>query len=191
MLSTSTKNHFNLPNCDHQLDLAYYDDDGKVTGKNGSQKPDSTFGLCTYDLGERPWNEKNWLQEDMVKIFDKKTLKKTLDGFPELKEPYKISGTPFGLYSYPMFAFGLWEAKKDQGYSHENTFIQSSRKLKLLLSWQRKIFDESKIKNISPTVWYFSSLGSDWRVYGCSETKDVHGDGFRYVSHILLDQSPN
>ena len=154
MLSTSTKSHFNLLNCDHQLDLAYWDDDGEVTGKNGSQKPDSTFGLCTYNLDERPWNEKNWLQDDMIKLFEKRTLKKTLDGFgSRLKEPYKISGTPVGLYSYPMFAFGLWEAKKDKGSSHEDTLIQSSRKLKTLLIWQRKIFDESKVKEISPTVW--------------------------------------
>lgn len=188
MLSKSTKTHFNIPNCDYQLDLAYYVDDSRVAGKGGWQKPDSTFGLCTYNLEERPWNEKDWLQVDMVKLFEKRTLKKTLDGFPKLREPYKISGTPVGVYSYPMFAFGLWEVKKDKRSSHEDTLIQSSRELKLLLNWQRRIFDESNVEVISPTVWYFSSVGSDWRVYGCSETKAVHGDGFRYVSHILLDQ---
>ncbi len=161
-----------------------------MTGKKGSQTPDTTFGLCTYNLDERHWTEE-WLRNDMVKLFGKKSLKETMDRFSLLKEPYKISGTPVGLYSYPMFAFGLWEAKRDKGYSHEDVVIQSSRKLKLLLSWQRKIFDESEVREISPTVWFFSSLGSDWRVYGCSETKAVDGDGFHYVSHILLNHSPN
>ena len=173
------------------MNLAYHDDDTKVTGKNGSQKPDSTFGLCTYNLDEKPWNENDWLQVDMVKLFEKRTLKKTLDSFPELGEPYKISANPVGLYSYPMFAFGLWEAKKDKDSSHENALIQSARKLKSLLSRQRRIFNESGVRVTSPTVWFFSSIGADWRVYGCSETKSIGGDGFKYVSHTLLDQSPN
>ena len=190
MLSESTDRHFNLPNCDHQHQLAYQDDDSEVTGKNGRKRPDTTFGLCTYNLDERHWTEE-WLRNDMVTLFGKKSLKMTMDHFSLLKEPYKISGTPVGLYSYPMFAFGLWEAKRDKDSSHENTIIQSARKLKSLLSWQRRIFDESEVSVISPTAWFFSSVGADWRVYGCSETKAVDGDGFRYVSHILLDQSPN
>ena len=127
----------------------------------------------------------------MVKLFEKKTLARTMDHFSQLKEPYKISGTPVGIYSYPMFAFGLWEAKRNKDSSHENTVIQSSRKLKSLLSWQRRIFKKSEVTVTSPTVWFFSSIGADWRVYGCSEKKPVRGDGFDYVSHILLDQSPN
>ena len=127
----------------------------------------------------------------MVKLFEKKTLENTMNHFSQLKEPYKISGTQVGIYSYPMFAFGLWEAKQAKGYSHEDTLIQSSKKLKSLLKWQRNVFDKSGVRETSPTVWYFSSLGSDWRVYGCSEKKTVRGDGFDYVSHRLLDQPPN
>ena len=190
MSSDSTDRHFNLPNCGYGPQLSYHDSDSKVTGKKSFQTPDATFGLSTYSLDERRWTQE-WLENDMVKLFEKKALKETMDAFGELQEPYKISGTPNGIYSYPMFAFGLWEAKKEIGSSHEDTIKQSSRKLKDLLSWQRKIFDKSGVLVTSPTVWFFSSIGADWRVYGCSETKAVGGDGFKYVSHIMLDRSPS
>ena len=188
MFSTLTDRHFNLSNCDYQMELAYHDDDSEVTGKNSYQKPDTTFGLCTYNLDERCWTAE-WLKNDMVKLFEKASLKKTLDHFDKLQEPYKISCEPVGIYSYPMFAFGLWEAKKARSQTHDHTVIQAARKLKSLLSWQRRIFDTSEVNELSPTVWFFSSIGADWRVYGCSETKST--DGFRYVSHILLDHSPS
>ena len=114
MLSTSTKNHFNLPNCDHQLEFAYHNDDHEVTGKKDSQSPDTTFGLCTDNLDEKPWNEENWLQNNMIKLFGKQPLKETLKSFQQLEEPNNISGNPVGLDSYPMFAFGLWEAKRNK-----------------------------------------------------------------------------
>ena len=188
MSSDSTDRHFNLSNCCYGPQLSYHDVDSKVTGKRSFQTPDATFGLCTYSLDQRRWTQE-WRENDMVKLFEKKALKETMDAFGELQEPYKISGTPNGIYSYPMFAFGLWEAKKEIGSSHEDTIKQSSRKLKDLLSWQRKIFDKSGVGVTSPTVWFFSSIGADWRVYGCSETKA--GDGFKYVSHIMLDRSPS
>ena len=161
-----------------------------MTGKKGSQIPDTTFGLCTYNLDERHWTEE-WLRNDMVKLFEKRTLKETMDNFSQLQLPYKISGNPVGIYSYPMFAFGFWEAKKELDSSHENTIKQSARKLKSLLSWQRRIFDVSDVRVTSPTVWFFSSIGADWRVYGCSERKAVHSQRVHYVSHILLNQSLN
>ena len=67
--------------------------------------------------------------------------------------------------------------------------IRSSNHLES--SKKRKIFDKSGVLATSPTVWFFSSIGADWRVYGCSETKAVGGDGFKYVSHNMLDQSPS
>ena len=159
-----------------------------MTGKKSRRIPDATFGLCTYDLSERRWT-KDWLGNDTVKLFGKKSLKETMDHFTHLQEPYKISGKPVGIYTYPMFAFGLWEAKRATGSSHEDTVKQTATKLKSLLIWQRKIFDESEVQVTSPTVWFFSSIGADRRVYGCSET--VHGNEFRYVSHTMLDRSPD
>ena len=92
----------------------------------------------------------------MVKLLGKRTLKETMEHFSELQLPHKISGTPVGIYSYPMFAFGLWEAKPGTGYSHEDVDIESSRKLRTLMSGQRKIFDKSRVKSecrgASPTV---------------------------------------
>ena len=190
MSSVSRDRHFNLPNCGYRPQLSYHDSDSKVTSKKSFQTPDTTFGLCTYNLNERRWTQE-WLENDMVKLFEKKALKETMNGFGELQEPYKISGTPNGIYSYPMFAFGLWEAKNETRSSHEDTIKQSARKLKDLLIWQRKIFDKSEVGVTSPTVWFFSSIGANWRVYGCSETKAVHGDGFEYVSNIMLDRSIN
>lgn len=190
MSSDSTDRHFNLPNCGYRPQLSYRDSDTKLTGTKSFQTPDTTFGLCTYSLKGRRWTQE-WLENDMVKLFEKEALKETMDGFGELQEPYKISGTPNGIYSYPMFAFGLWEAKQEIGYSHENTIKQSSRKLKDMLIWQRKIFDKAKVGVSSPTVWFSSSIGADWRVYGCSETKAVSGDGFEYVSHVMLDRAPS
>ena len=125
----------------------------------------------------------------MVRLFGKKTLKETMNHFAQLKGPYKISGEPVESYSYPMFAFGIWEAKRTIGSNHEDTIQQTATKLKSLLIWQRKIFDKSGVQVTSPTVWFFSSLGADWRVYGCSEI--VRGDEFHYVSHTMLDRSPN
>ena len=62
----------------------------------------------------------------MVKLFEKKALKETMDGFGELQELYKISGTPNGIYSYPMFAFGLWEERKKYAQAMK---IRSSNQL--------------------------------------------------------------
>ena len=160
MSSVSRDRHFKLPNCGYRPQLSYHDSDNKVTSKKSFQTPDTTFGLCTYNLNERCWTQE-WLENDMVKLFEKKALKETMNGFGELQEPYKISGTPNGIYSYPMFAFGLWEAKNETRSSHEDTIKQSARKLKDLLIWQRQIFDKSEFGVTSPTVWFFSSIGAN------------------------------
>lgn len=177
--------HFNLSSCDRQLGLPYNDDDKTARSKNERRIPDATFGLCTYDLGQRQWTQE-WLDHDMIKLFGKVALKETLNHFKDLREPYAPSGNQVETYAYPMFAFGLWEAKRAAAkQNHLDTFFQSSRQLKTLLAWQGRIFAESDFWECSPIVWFFSSVGAEWGVYGCTEEQHRNGEGSKYVRRVL------
>ena len=74
-----------------------------------------------------------------------------------------------------MFSFALWEAKKATGQTHETAFLQTIAKVKTLLRFQRLAFNEARLseepqcKDVSPLVWFFSSVGSDWQLWGCFE----------------------
>lgn len=87
--SGSRDQHFNLPNFDISPQLSYHDDDdGHIKGSNSIQIPDATIGLYTYDLNKKPWvDRKDLIDNDRVKLFDKKALSDCLKSF-ELEGPY-------------------------------------------------------------------------------------------------------
>ncbi|MCJ1384536.1 hypothetical protein MMC17_007653 [Xylographa soralifera] len=175
--------HSNLPNLDYADQLTYLDDDHHNDGssKLTSETPDATLGLCTYDLSIEPWISRNDLMDnDMVRLFDKKSLRGLLEHF-DLKTPYKNKDiNSVVTMSYPMFSFGLWEAKKTFGDNNDIAFTQTVRKLATLLRWQRMIFNKAKCKYSVPLVWSFTSVGSKWEIYGCYECKKTHGKEYKY-----------
>ncbi len=153
-----------------------------MAGGNRNQIPDVTIGLLTYDLRRDPWRQMGDLVEnDRVKLFDKQPLAKLLKLF-ELEEPYTRASSRFITASYPMFSFGLWEAKKSTGDNNVKAYLQTARKLATLLRWQRRIFDAARCEDFCPLVWFFSSVGSSWEVSGCFERKNPSDEGYTYVS---------
>ncbi|MCJ1390382.1 hypothetical protein MMC18_003241 [Xylographa bjoerkii] len=162
--SSESTNHFNLPNLDLSDQLTYLDDDHKpdATTKQSHETPDATLGLCTYDLLLEPWKGRgDLIKEDSVRLFDKKFLREVLEHF-QLKTPYRRNeSSDVVTMSYPMFSFGLWEAKRSLGDSSGKAFSQTARKLATLLRWQRRIFNEAKCEDLLPVVWSFTSVGSD------------------------------
>jgi len=121
------------------------------------------------------------IDDDRVKLFDKEALTDCLKHF-ELKGPYWKDSSKYVTAAYPMFGFGLWEAKKSSAENHSKTFLQSARKAATLLRWQRKIFDKARCEDACPLAWIFSSVGSDWEIYGCYEKKNPRSQGYLYVS---------
>ena len=186
MNSENINLHSNLPNLDYADQLTYLDDDHQNDGssKLTYETPDATLGLCTYDLSIEPWISRGDLMDnDMVRLFDKKSLRELLDHF-DLKTPYKNKdNNSVVTMSYPMFSFGLWEAKKTSGDNHDIASVQTARKLATLLRWQRIIFSEAKCKYSFPLVWSFTSVGSKWEIHGCYECKKAHGKEYKYVRY--------
>ena len=156
-----------------------------MQGSNGIQIPDATLGLCTYDRVNEPWIlREDLMDNDRVKLFEKEALIDILEHF-ELQGPYSSNSTKFGTAPFPMFGFGLWEAKKVLGDNHAQAFVQTARKLATLLRWQRAVFQKAKCEDCRPLVWFFSSVGSSWEICGCYDTKDSRSEGYRYVSLAL------
>ena len=121
------------------------------------------------------------MDNDRIKLFDKRALSEILEHF-ELQGPYWNDHFKFVTASYPMFGFGLWEAKKVVAGNDAKVFLQTARKLATLLRWQRAIFDKAKCEDCCPLVWFFSSVGSTWHIYGCYEIKDRRSAESSYVS---------
>ena len=181
-LSESRDQHFNLPNFDIAHQLAYHDDDGKISGTNSIQIPDATIGLYTYNLTREPWvKREDLIDNDRVKLFDKQALTDCLNHF-ELNGPYRKHSSNYVTAAHPMFGFGLWEAKKGKAENHSKTFLQTARKLATLLRWQRNIFDKAELEDACPLVWFFSSVGQSWEIYACYEEKNPHSQEYLYVS---------
>ncbi|KAG8527384.1 uncharacterized protein KY384_007536 [Bacidia gigantensis] len=177
----SRKKHLNISNCELRLELAYKSDECYMRTR-ANHIPDATLGLCTYNFDRIGVTSrgKDWLDNDLVVFFQKHLIRGVLDHFPALREPYQISGEQSEAYSFPMFAFGLWEAKRAKGAGHEDTVTQTCKRIKSLLIWQREIFDQAQYQHSIPIVWFFSSIGADWRVYGCIEDTKVAGNGYNY-----------
>lgn len=177
--------HFNLPNFNKAQELPYYDDDGEVHCKPGVQIPDMTIGLLTYDINKKPWHQReDLLGNDRIKLFDRGVLDAILKHF-ELEAPYReIKNKPrFIAGSHPMFAFALWEAKKPTSSdNHITTLQQTARKLATLIRWQVKIYGKAKFGECNPLVWFFSSVGSTFEVFGCYGVEQPTGEGHTYVS---------
>lgn len=152
-----------------------------MAGRQSYQTPDATLGLCTYILSQAPWAQReDLINNDRVKLFDNVVLTETLDHF-ELQGPYRnVSSNPYA----PMFGFGLWEVKKSDAGNHTKTFRQTARKVATLLRWQRKIFDTARCEDCRPFVWFFSSVGPDWQIWGCYETKKPRNEGYQYVGVV-------
>lgn len=160
--------------------------------------PDTTFGLASYNLGVEPWNDKKWSklkENDMVRLFDREKLGGLMEYF-DLKgpNPGKPKGPrngkkkEFYLHPWrPVFSFGLWEAKKQTGQTHADAFDQTVPTICALLQWQRNLFNEAELRDeaesedVCPLVWFFSSVGSSWVLWGCFETIDADSGRIYYV----------
>lgn len=144
--------------------------------------PDLTIGLCTYNLDFSPWIERiDLLGNDRVKLFDRASLRDLQKHF-ELRAPYRRPGKRV-TDNHPMFAFGLWEAKKaSAAHNNQTALVQSARKLKTLLRWQNELNEKSTVRGC-PLVWYFNNVGSSWKVYGCHVQRSSRAaEGLVYVS---------
>lgn len=147
------------------------------------------FGLGTYNLKNEPWRNperKDLVKNDRVQLFDKDAITQNLDHF-ELTGPNKKKNTGFLTSAHPMFSFGLWEAKKAMGETHNKAFLQTAEKVRSLLQFQRLAFkkarlsEEPQCKDVCPLVWFFSSVGADWRLWGCFEETIPGSEGYQYV----------
>jgi hypothetical protein len=136
------------------------------SSRKGSLKPDLTIGLCTYNLDAHPWHKGHKLAtNDRVKLFDRRFLN-------NLREHFKI---PL-LYHLrknqakddsPQFPFALWEAKRAiASDTHQTASNQTARDLRTILMWQQDFYKKSDVYGC-PIVWYFNSVGSDWKLHGC------------------------
>ena len=151
--------------------------------------PDVTFGLGTYNLNLPPWRSEEMVdlvQNDRVRLFDKDTIRENLATF-ELAGPNTKKKTHYVSSAYPLFSFALWEAKKATGETHDTAFLQTAANVKTLLRFQRRAFDEAKLgeepqcEDVCPLVWYFSSVGSDWQLWGCFEETIPGRKDYQYV----------
>lgn len=159
--------------------------------------PDVTFGLGTYNLKRPPWCSEervHLVQNDRVRLFDKDAIEKTLATFG-LAGPNTKNKTHFVSNAYPVFSFGLWEAKKATGDTHDKAFLQTATKVKTLLRFQRLVFNKAKLgeepqcEDICPLVWYFSSVGSDWQLWGCYEETLPGSEDYQYVCVVGLSHT--
>ena len=134
-------------------------------------------------MRREPWVQREDLtHNDRVKLFDRKALKDCLEEHG-LEGPYRRrKDVKRFTTAYPMFGFGLWEAKSSSGGTHRQTLVQTARKLKALLRWQRKIFDKADCKDFCPLAWFFSSVGSSWEIAACYENKHPGQEECCYVS---------
>ena len=166
----------NIPNFSLQRNLQYSTCKGgspppKGSGRRKGQIPDFTLGLHTYDLRAEPWIERPDLTSNpMVSLWDKGSILRLLK---DITCPYDFENKE----GIPIFGLAIWEVKP-ANQSHEQAYEQSSAELLDLLEWQRNAFKKANfdLERFTPMVWFFSSVGSDWRVYACFE-----GQG-RYVS---------
>ena len=107
--------------------------------------------------------------------------------------PFRFAGpntknkTHFVSTAYPVFSFALWEAKKATGEPHDKALLQTAAKVRTLLQKQRLAFNEANLgeepqcEDVCPLVWYFSSVGSDWQLWGCFEETLPGREDYRYV----------
>lgn len=159
----------------------------------GQSIPDATIGLSTYDLRLEPWRHPEWndlIQNDRVRLFDTEHVVRNRALFG-LERPNRSKKTPHLNWTpYPVFNFALWEAKKTTGDTHGKALLQTAASIKTLLQRQRHVFDEAKLsdepqcKDVCPLVWFFSSVGSDWQLWGCYEEKSNDRGEYRYVCFL-------
>ena len=176
--------HFNLPNFETASQLAYYnDDDIGSKSKQGVEIPDLTIGLHTYTLNSLTWQERqDLLENDRVRLFDRTLLRNVLRN-SKIEVPYRCHAKR-ATDNFPAFTFGLWEAKKAAAAdSHQTALVQSGPKVKTLLRWQRNLYDRAGVI-ASPLVWWFGSVGSNWKIYGCYAER--HSFTTESCSYVML-----
>ena len=142
------------------------------------------FGLGTYSLNNEPWRNperKDLVKNDRVHLFNKDAIIENLDHF-KLAGPNKKNKN-----HYPVFSFGLWEAKKGTGDTHDGAFKQIALQVRTLLQFQRlafqqaRLFEETQCKDVCPLVWFFSSVGAEWQLRACFEESIPGSEGYQYV----------
>ena len=170
--------HFNLPELDTKWQLRHYDDDRDISGsKEGSvQVPDLNIGFQTYNVNNLPWKDRSGKEcydrraKYRIEPFDRKFLGGLLPRFG-LQHPYQLPKHRV-MDDYPIFSFGIWEAKQSGGKdTHQSALTQSGRKLATLLRWQFDLFETAREKTdcklADPLVWLFTNIRSSWEIHAC------------------------
>ena len=108
------------------------------------------------------------LQDDRVRLFDQKLLRK-LENKGYLEVPFIQPGSSTKRVADMCFTFpfGFWEATREGGgYDHQSAQKQNTVKVKMILAWQERRGERAEIPWV-PLLFHFVSVGSKFEVHGC------------------------